>query len=144
MKLYANYQNTKCIFSEVHTTCCSQSSRGAVLWVPWRCTTVFNLVSPRTGLPGALVFIPRCSFRCPMIIPCGISPKAFIFSTLSILNDFVSFSLKKEINYLKTKILFYQSIPAVLKALTSRNAINYVKELFIVSLNIPSIFLGSL
>lgn len=41
-------------------------------------------------------------------------------------------------------MLLYQSIPAVLPVLAYWNAINYMKELFIVSLNIPSIFLGSL
>lgn len=51
---------------------------------------------------------------------------------------------RKTFNYLKTKMLLYQSIPAVLPVLAYWNAINYMKELFIVSLNIPSIFLGSL
>lgn len=41
-------------------------------------------------------------------------------------------------------MLLSQSLPAVLTAITYWNAINYVKELFIVPLNIPSIFQGSL
>lgn len=74
-------------------------------------------------------------------------PKAFIFSISSIVNDFVSFPLlkkKRKFNYLTIKLLFCQSIPAALKTLTYRNAINYMKELFIILLNTCLIFLGSL
>lgn len=41
-------------------------------------------------------------------------------------------------------MLLSQSLPAVLTALAYWNAINYVKALFIVPLNISSIFRGSL
>lgn len=102
----------------------------------------------KTGFPNPLGLIPRFLFYCGMIIFFWTFPKAFIFSISSIVNDFVSFPLfkkkKRKFNYLKIKLLFCQSIPAVLIALTYQNAINYMKELFIILLNTSLIFLGSL
>lgn len=144
MKLYANYQNAKAIFSEACTSTLIFLQQPHVLWALFRHAAIFNILSPDFTewssdwlFPSALGFIPRYFFLVWDEYPFRDFPKGVYLFNINHIEWFcvISFKKKKTFNYLKTKMLLYESIPAVLKALTSWHAINYMKELFIVSLN---------
>lgn len=150
VKLYANCQNAKGIFSEVgcpHLSWAAVCSLGSVQ----TCTHPLSLIfcpptSPndhKTGFPNALGLVPRYLFCCGMIIRSLFSHRGLSFQYQANSMILCHFPLNF-FNYLKTKIFLYQSTPAMLKAPPYWNAINYMKELFIVSLNSPSLFRDSL
>lgn len=128
MKLYANYQNTKAIFSEVCSAALICLEQLPVLGALFRHAADFNIPSPDFA-QWSQAQLPQCPGLHSQIFillwddyPFLAFPKGIYLFNIKRTEWFCVIFLKKKkkktFNYLKTKMLLYQSLPAVLLALT--------------------------